>query len=49
MMRKRPHGVKTLGKTKGKTPSILETRIEIQSQQGVTRTGEEKTLAGTED
>ncbi len=48
-MRESPQEVKTLGKAKEKTPGVLETRIEIQSQQGVTRTHEGKTLAGTED
>ena len=48
-MRESPQQAKTLGKIKRKTSSILETRIEIQSQQGVTRTHEGKTLAETED
>lgn len=48
-MRESPQQAKTLGKTEGKTLYVLETRIEIQSQQGVTRTGEGKTLAETED
>ena len=48
-VRQSPQGVKTPGPPEGKTPGVLESPIETGSQQGVTRTPEGKTLAGTED